>query len=99
MGPGLRRDCDGLFLPDLLQALRLRAEAYHHRAAICRAAGPSRVPGSARARLAVIDVQDRDEGRRGQHLADRVHPVAGLLARADTARAEPVELVEAGQLD
>src|SRR3954471_23520442 len=44
-------------------------------------------------------MQDLDAGRRGQHLAEGVHPVAGLLARSDAARAELVELIEAGQLD
>src|SRR3954454_6862168 len=57
---------------------------------VCASAGPC---------LAVIDMQDLDAGRCGQNLAERVHPVAGLLARSDTARAELIELIEAGQLD
>src|SRR5215203_3164596 len=44
-------------------------------------------------------MQNLDARRRGQHLAERVHPIAGLLARSDAARAEPVELIEARQLD
>src|SRR3954451_24502209 len=63
------------------------------------AAPACRRPISAGPRLAVIDMQDLDTGRRGQHLAERVHPVAGLLARSDAARTQLIELIEAGQLD
>src|SRR5205823_11651943 len=54
-------------------------------------------PGGLRALS--IDVQDLDPRRRGQHLAEGVHPVAGLLARPDAAVAELVELVELLQFD
>ncbi len=46
-----------------------------------------------------VEAQDFDAGRRGEHLAEGVHPVAGLLGRADPAVAELVELIETGQLD
>jgi hypothetical protein len=58
----------------------------------------SAVPGCLR-RLGAVDMQDLDRRRCGQHLAEGVHPVSGLLARPDAAVAELVELIELLQFD
>src|SRR5205823_1484956 len=44
-------------------------------------------------------MQDFDAGRRGQHLAESVHPVARFRPGADAAMAELIELLELLQLD
>src|SRR5271166_6518762 len=49
--------------------------------------------------LCILDPQNLDAGRRGQYFAEGVHPVAGLLRRADAAAAELVELIEVRQFD
>src|SRR5438477_2046086 len=50
-------------------------------------------------RLGAVNVQDLDRWRLGQHLAERMHPIAGLLARSDALVAKLVELIELLQFD
>src|SRR5216684_1750611 len=46
-----------------------------------------------------VYAEDLDPRRRDKNLAEGVHPAAGLVARADAAVSELVELVEFRQLD
>jgi len=52
-----------------------------------------------RSLLRLVYAQDLDPGRRDKNLAEGVHPAARLVARADAAVFELVELVEFRQLD
>src|SRR5947208_6019602 len=63
----------------------------------CRPAGAATVSGLFR--LGALNVQDLDRRRLGQHLAEGMHPIAGLLARSDTLVAKLVELIELLQFD
>src|SRR5207253_974422 len=63
----------------------------------CRPAGAGTVSGLFR--LGAVNVQDLDRRGLGQHLAERIHPIAGLLARSDALVAKLVELIELLQFD
>src|SRR6266550_1227964 len=63
----------------------------------CRPAGAGTVSGLFR--LGAVNVQDLDRRGLGQHLAERMHPIAGLLARSDALVAKLVELIELLQFD
>src|SRR6266568_4291196 len=52
-----------------------------------------------RSLLRLVYAQDLDPRRRDKNFAEGVHPAAGLVARADAAVSELVELVEFRQLD